>query len=68
LADDAADQVNSAISSDALQSNIAFIHTTQLRGRVNLRICSINPQTSKSDVQLLIRQLNDIACKQLMRK
>jgi L-2,4-diaminobutyrate decarboxylase len=68
MAHDAADQFNAAISSNAMQSNIAFIYTTRLRGRVNLRICSINPQTSRSDMQQIIKELHNIACKHILEQ
>jgi L-2,4-diaminobutyrate decarboxylase len=57
------DRVNTAISSEAMAKNIAVIYTTQLHGRVNLRICCINPETRRSDIEELIRQLHNIASK-----
>lgn len=58
-----ADQVNSVISKEASQRNIAVIQTTQVHGRTSLRICSINPLTTVACVQQIIDQLHEIARK-----
>lgn len=58
-----ADQVNTTISKDALQRNIAMIQTTLVHGRTSLRICAINPLTTVACMEQIIEQLHAIACK-----
>lgn len=54
------DDVNSLISKHAATRNLAVIFTTRLKGRVSMRICTINPQTTE-DILYVIRGLDCIA-------
>jgi glutamate/tyrosine decarboxylase-like PLP-dependent enzyme len=65
---DAVDKFNAAISAVVIQRNIAFIQTTQLRGRVSLRLCTINPQTGIDDIHEVVKGLHDIACRLVLEQ
>lgn len=55
------DDVNSLISKYAATRNLAAIFTTRLKSRVSLRMCTINPQTTREDILYVIRGLDCIA-------
>ncbi|EEU37189.1 uncharacterized protein NECHADRAFT_37234 [Fusarium vanettenii 77-13-4] len=53
--------LNTAISRNLVEGNIAGILTTKLRGRVVLRICSISPLLSRDEMTGIIRQVDEVA-------
>lgn len=54
------DEFNKAISKTILDSGYAGILTTSLHGKTVLRVCSINPETTKEDIQNTINLLVEI--------
>lgn len=59
------DAMNIAISKRLIAENIAAIFTTKLRGRTVLRLCVINPLVQQENVVRILRQMNQIAQKEL---
>lgn len=55
------DELNRNISQAAIEKNLAAPLTTQLHGALVLRICSIHPSLSETDMRDIICQLDDIA-------
>ncbi|KAF2242257.1 PLP-dependent transferase [Trematosphaeria pertusa] len=55
------DALNVALSKRLLEENVAGILTTELRGRVVLRICPINPRLSGEEMADTIERLDLIA-------
>lgn len=55
------DAINDAISAEIIKSNVAYIHTTRIRGKVSLRICVIHPEITNNDMQNIITTLNNLA-------
>ncbi|KAL6889986.1 pyridoxal phosphate-dependent transferase [Trichoderma evansii] len=55
------DAINDAISAEIIKSNVAYIQTTRIRGRVSLRICVIHPEITNNDMQNIITTLNNLA-------
>jgi glutamate/tyrosine decarboxylase-like PLP-dependent enzyme len=51
------DDLNSRIVDAGLQEAYAFVVSTELRGRVCLRLCTLNPRSSEEDVRETIRRL-----------
>jgi L-2,4-diaminobutyrate decarboxylase len=62
------DKVNAAISLDIIKSNIAYIQTTYIGGRVSLRICAIHPQMTKEDMREIIQTLHSVALRHSLEK
>lgn len=58
------DQLNQNISKKMLENGYAGIFTTELNGKKVLRICSIHPDTTKSDIIHIVSLLNHY-CKDL---
>jgi len=58
MSSEAADALNRAISRRALDDGFAAVLTTQLRGRTVLRICSIHPDATETDMRETIRRLD----------
>jgi aromatic-L-amino-acid/L-tryptophan decarboxylase len=56
-----ADQANQLIAQHLRASNLAILNTTRVRGRLVLRICTINPRTSEKDEETLIKCLRRVA-------
>jgi glutamate/tyrosine decarboxylase-like PLP-dependent enzyme len=44
------DAVNSRLAAELKAGGYAFLSTTTLRGRVALRLCTINPRTTAKDI------------------
>jgi L-2,4-diaminobutyrate decarboxylase len=61
LSESGIDMLNPLISKNVAASNVAAIFTTRLKGKVCLRMCTINPQTTKEDIIYVIRSLDSIA-------
>lgn len=55
------DTLNNNISHLALQENYAGIFTTVLNGKVVLRMCAINHETTENDIKETISKLNEFA-------
>lgn len=53
------DELNLQISKRIIDSGYAGIFTTVLKGKKVLRICAINPETTKEDICNTIQHLND---------
>lgn len=51
------DEINSRISR-GLESEIATILTTRLKGAVCLRMCTINPRTTEEEIKYVVSSLN----------
>lgn len=61
LKEPALDAINSEISSQIMARNVAAIFTTKLKGMVSLRMCTINPDTTRDDIADVISALDDTA-------
>ena len=59
--DEAADRLNAAIAARSRAEGRDMVVTTELKGRVALRICPINPRLSKSDIEGTIGRLDEAA-------
>ncbi|MBV9109225.1 MAG: hypothetical protein JO306_07455, partial [Gemmatimonadetes bacterium] len=57
----ALDEVQRRATAEMLRSGWAMLSTTQLRGRVALRLCTINPRTTEDDVRETVRRLGAMA-------
>src|SRR4029079_13492478 len=57
----ALDEVQRRTTAEMLRSGWAMLSTTQLRGRVALRLCTINPRTTDDDVRETVRRLGAMA-------
>lgn len=55
------DRINAAISVRLRQSGLAFVSTSQLRGRTILRVCPLNPRTSRKDLEMTFAELDRLA-------
>lgn len=53
------DMVNQAIAREITESGFAQIFTTELRGKKVLRMCTINPETTKKDICDTIERLTN---------
>lgn len=57
LPEEEVDQINLEISREITQSGFAQIFTTVLDGKKVLRMCTIHPETTRTDIQETIRRL-----------
>ncbi|HYJ78041.1 MAG TPA: hypothetical protein VEW03_00365, partial [Longimicrobiaceae bacterium] len=57
---DALDELQRRITRELLASGYAMLSTTELRGRVALRLCTINPRTTEAEVRETVRRLERI--------
>lgn len=55
------DAHNTAIAGECLRQGFAFVLTTRVRGQVALRLCTINPRTTKDDIAATVRHLGQLA-------
>ncbi|KAJ5762967.1 pyridoxal phosphate-dependent transferase [Penicillium manginii] len=55
------DIVNSRISKDLTDKNIALILTSRLTGVICLRMCTINPETTDEDIKDVVHALDESA-------
>jgi glutamate/tyrosine decarboxylase-like PLP-dependent enzyme len=55
--EEASDALNRAIVRDMLADGFAMISSTRLRGRSVLRLCTINPRTTRADVRETIGKI-----------
>lgn len=53
-------RLNEEISKHALEENYAGIFTSKVNDKVVLRVCMINPNTTKEEVDTIINRLNQI--------
>ncbi|MBA4494513.1 pyridoxal phosphate-dependent decarboxylase family protein [Paenactinomyces guangxiensis] len=54
------DKLQQQIVNRMIQEGFAMISTTVLRGRTVLRLCTINPRTTKEDIRNTIQKMEDI--------
>ncbi|KAF4472261.1 aromatic-L-amino-acid decarboxylase [Fusarium albosuccineum] len=59
--EEALNELNTTISRKLLEGNVAGMLTTKLRGKVVLRICSINPLLSGDEMVDIIHQATELA-------
>ena len=57
----AVDTHNSEIAGQCLRKGFAFVVTTRVRGRVALRLCTINPRTTEDDIAATVQHLGQLA-------
>lgn len=57
------DELNLAISARLLEENVASILTTNIRGRVALRLCAMNPATRTDTITKVVQQMDQVATK-----
>jgi glutamate/tyrosine decarboxylase-like PLP-dependent enzyme len=55
------DQLNRSLVEALIQDGHAMVSSTTLRGRVVLRMCSINPRTTEDDVRSTVERLDELA-------
>lgn len=55
--------LNKSIIDGIVESKFAMISSTELQGQLVVRLCTINPRTTKDDIAATIRRLNIIANK-----
>ncbi|MCX7992213.1 MAG: aminotransferase class V-fold PLP-dependent enzyme [Fimbriimonadales bacterium] len=56
-----ADALNRALVDAMLEDGFALVSSTVLRGRVALRMCTLNPRATEADVFETVRRLNQFA-------
>lgn len=62
------DGINEEIVEEMIRDQYAILSSTVLHGKTVLRMCTINPRTTKEDIQNTIIKLNEVALKVLQRK
>ncbi|MCX7925113.1 MAG: aminotransferase class V-fold PLP-dependent enzyme [Fimbriimonadales bacterium] len=55
------DALNRALVDAMLNDGFALVSSTVLRGRVALRMCTLNPRATEADVRETVRRLNEFA-------
>jgi glutamate/tyrosine decarboxylase-like PLP-dependent enzyme len=55
------DEHNTSIAGQCLRQGFAFVVTTRVRGQVALRLCTINPRTTKDDISATMQHLGQLA-------
>ncbi len=55
------DEICARLPSAALDDGFAFVSTHRVRGRTALRLCTINPRTTREDVERTIDRLTELA-------
>jgi aromatic-L-amino-acid/L-tryptophan decarboxylase len=55
------DALNSRLPAAALNDGFAYVSSSRVRGATVLRLCTINPRTTREDVDLTIDRLADLA-------
>ncbi len=61
LSAEQADALNRALVDAMLNDGFALVSSTVLRGRVALRMCTLNPRATEADVRETVRRLNEFA-------
>lgn len=61
LAPEQTDALNRALVDAMIEDAYAMVSSTILRGRVALRMCTLNPRATEADIQETIRRLNVFA-------
>ena len=59
------DKLNRALVQDMIADGYAMISSTILHGRTVLRMCTINPRTTKDDLETTLEHLNEFALKRV---
>ncbi len=67
LSDEQLNTLTDCISKEIIKSGFAYIVTTTLRERKTLRMCIINANTTKDDIQRTVALLNEIAVRETER-
>lgn len=67
LSDEQLNTLTDCISKEIIKSGFAYIVTTTLRERKTLRMCIINANTTKDDIQRTVALLNEIALRETER-
>ena len=62
------DKLNRALVQDMIADGYAMLSSTILHGRTVLRMCTINPRTTKDDLETTLEHLNEFAIKQVSRR
>ena len=55
------DEVQTALVERMLQDGFAFLTSTTLKGKIALRLCTINPRTTEADIVQTIDRLERFA-------
>lgn len=61
LSPEAADTLNRALIDKMIEDGFAMVSSTVLRGRVALRMCTLNPRATEADVQETVHRLHQFA-------
>jgi glutamate/tyrosine decarboxylase-like PLP-dependent enzyme len=61
LSADHADTVNAAAARRLTDEGFAVVGTTRIDGRLTIRLCTINPATTKDDLEATLRRLDALA-------
>jgi len=54
------DKLQQQIVNRMIREGYAMVSTTELKGRTVLRLCTINPRTTKEDIQNTIQKMEGI--------
>ena len=54
------DRINLSISQNCLANGFAMVMTTELRGKTAIRLCTINPRTTRKDISETIHHLEQV--------
>jgi len=55
------DALNRHLADKMIADKFAMVRSTELRGRMVLRLCTINPRTTEADIQETVRRLTHFA-------
>lgn len=51
------DQINKKLSQRAVEENYAAFFTTELKGKIVLRFCTLSPQTKREEIEKIVQDL-----------
>ena len=60
LSEDQLSQLNSDMANEMIMSGYAMLSPTVMRGKTVQRLCTINPRTSRADIETTIAKLHEI--------
>ena len=60
LSEDQLSQLNSDMASEMITSGYAMLSPTVMRGKTVQRMCTINPRTTRGDIETTIAKLHEI--------
>lgn len=66
LSPEAADQLNRRLVEAMIEDGFAMVSSTLLRGRVALRMCTINPRATEEDIHQTVQRLHQTSHRLLM--